>query len=420
MTRILSDRRLVAVVALALALRVAVVAATPGYVPQQDAADYDRIARSIAAGDGYAPTTYAQPGTPSALRPPGWPVTLGTIYAVTGGSWTAARLFEAALGAATVLLVFLVGRELRGRRAGLLAAGAAAVFPPLVFSSAALLTEPLFAPLVLLAVLAVLVLRRRPATMRWALGIGVLGGLAALTRPTGLPLVFVLALATAAAARRPAMAAAVLAASALTVAPWTIRSSTQLDAFVPISTQDGISAYGTYSPIPASRNATWYVPVWLPEVVPLLPRMNEAELDSLLFRRVVRYAAEHPAYPLKALGLNSLRIMGVGPQHAAIAENGYAEMSLDGWWVEVGKWSARVLAVLVFAAAVVLLRAGSRRPPLVLWLAPLLMWVSAMSINAVPRFRTPIDPFLILLVAAAQGAGERGHASRSCRSPGAE
>jgi hypothetical protein len=270
-----------------------------------------------------------------------------------------------------------------------------------VLSSAALLTEPLFVPLVLLAVLAVLVLRRRPATVPWALGIGVLGGLAALTRPTGLPLVLVLALGAALAGRRPVLAGAVLAAAALTVAPWTIRSSTELDAFVPISTQDGITAYGTYSPVPASRNATWYVPVWLPEVRPLLPRMNEAELDSLLFRRVVRYATSHPGYPFKALGLNSLRVMSLGPQHAAIAENGYAEMSLDGWPVEVGKWSARVLAVLVLAAAVVLLRARRWRPPLVLWLAPLLMWVSAMSINAVPRFRTPVDPFLILLVALA-------------------
>ena len=46
---------LVAVVAVALAVRLAAVAATPDYLPRHDDRDYDRIGWSMSAGRGYPP-----------------------------------------------------------------------------------------------------------------------------------------------------------------------------------------------------------------------------------------------------------------------------------------------------------------------------------------------------------------------------
>ena len=49
-----------------------------------DPEDYQRHAVSIAAGHGFPSTVIASPGTPSAFRPPGYPFTLGGLYAVVG------------------------------------------------------------------------------------------------------------------------------------------------------------------------------------------------------------------------------------------------------------------------------------------------------------------------------------------------
>jgi 4-amino-4-deoxy-L-arabinose transferase-like glycosyltransferase len=104
------------IVAIALVARIAVIAADTGYVPQQDAWDYDRHARSIAEGDGYPPSYYAADGGPSALRAPGYPYFLGFVYSFTGESTTAGRIANALLGVLAVWLIYLIVRRLWGAR----------------------------------------------------------------------------------------------------------------------------------------------------------------------------------------------------------------------------------------------------------------------------------------------------------------
>ena len=68
------------ILALALALRIGYVAATPDYVMVHDALDYDRAAVSIAQGEG-CPTSR---GRETAFRPPAYPVLLAGVYTVAG------------------------------------------------------------------------------------------------------------------------------------------------------------------------------------------------------------------------------------------------------------------------------------------------------------------------------------------------
>src|ERR671932_1381386 len=67
----------------ALSLRLGYVALTPDYRIVHDARDYDRHARSIAAGDGFA-RLGPGPSRVTAFRPPGYPVFLAGVYALTG------------------------------------------------------------------------------------------------------------------------------------------------------------------------------------------------------------------------------------------------------------------------------------------------------------------------------------------------
>ncbi|MBW7995588.1 MAG: hypothetical protein FVQ81_03230 [Candidatus Glassbacteria bacterium] len=60
---------------------------------------------------------------------PLYPYLLGALYALTGPNVLAAKLCQAVLGSATVMLTYLLGCRLFSRRAGLIAAGLVAVTP---------------------------------------------------------------------------------------------------------------------------------------------------------------------------------------------------------------------------------------------------------------------------------------------------
>ncbi len=63
--------------ALALAVRLALVFESRGAGLRLDAVDYDAFGRSIARGDGFPESSLAASGGPTALRPPLYPGFLG-------------------------------------------------------------------------------------------------------------------------------------------------------------------------------------------------------------------------------------------------------------------------------------------------------------------------------------------------------
>jgi hypothetical protein len=107
----------IGVTALGLAVRLVVVVATiHHWRVSVDAADYLRLAHSLAAGHGWGNSRIA-PG-PEGIRPPGYPIWLAGVLKVTGGGGlTTVRLAGAALGATVPALVVaiavLIGRDRR-------------------------------------------------------------------------------------------------------------------------------------------------------------------------------------------------------------------------------------------------------------------------------------------------------------------
>src|SRR5215210_6847926 len=275
-----------ALLAAALAVRVAVVLATPDLALTSDPADYARHAVSIAAGHGYPPSVTARGS--SALRPPGFPWFLGGVYAATGDSETAARLAQALVGTLIVVLTGAIAALVWGRVAGLVATGLAAIYPPLIVGGASLLSEPLFTMLMLAAVVAAL-LHRRGRRARWAAAAGVLAHATTGARR-------LLAAAT--------MPALVLVTAALTVAPWTLRNAIVLHAFVPVSTNGGYTLAGTYNDTTRTDRrfpAAWRPPNLDPAVSRLLGRLQgagEVETNRALGAAARRYARARPGYVL--------------------------------------------------------------------------------------------------------------------------
>jgi 4-amino-4-deoxy-L-arabinose transferase-like glycosyltransferase len=405
-----------AIVAVALVARIAVIAADAGYVPQQDAWDYDRHARSIAEGDGYPPSYYAADGGPSALRAPGYPYFLGFVYSFTGDSITAGRIANALLGVLTVWLIYLIVRRLWGARPALVAAAIAAVFPPLVLLSRDLLSESLFVALELGTVLCVLEYRRL-RDLRWAAAAGLLGGLAALTRNPGpalaIPVLIGLWVFRPRLSRR-ALAAPALALGVmiLAVLPWTIRNASEFDTLVPITSGTGFATAGTYNELSyrdQSHPAAWRTPRIVPEDAPLFAEhgIDEATLDSELRHNATSFASDHPGYVFKVTGWDLVRmfeiaggsVVGLRGEEVNIRGIGSADLTSE----RIGLAIVGGLALVGLGAMIATGGAASthrvRPGPLFFWLVPLFLLLVSAPINGLPRQRIPIDPFLITLAA---------------------
>ena len=253
------------------AYRVAEPLATPG----DDARAYFALSKSLYEEGSYGGPKFRD----SSDWSPGAPLLYAASFYATGGAREGvARIVEALLGVAAIIVVFLLGRRIACRPAGLIAAFGVAVYPPFIHSTGALMSEPPALFTLPAAVLAFLWASDRAARLigdasppdtaqgeqdRSRLGAawgflvpGFLFGLTALIRPEYL---FVgLAFAALAAIRigreagwRPGLAATglLVAAFMAPIVPWMVRNAVVLDRVVPISTGNGKALYvGTFLP----------------------------------------------------------------------------------------------------------------------------------------------------------------------------
>lgn len=231
--------------AVALVLRVAYVFAVhrTGAQPSSDSISYDVIAWNLAQDRGFQlvsdGTLY--PTAKAPLLP--WLVSL--VYRMTGHVYFASLLFQCVIGACVPVLVRSLGRTMFGTPVGRIAGWLAVAHPLLIFFSGYLLTESLFAAMVLAAMVASAEWLKAPRTRR-ALGAGLLWGLACLTRPTAMPLPFLVALwawpplgLMLRPGDRARQTGVLLLGMVLAIAPWTIRNAIVLHDFVPITTGGG-------------------------------------------------------------------------------------------------------------------------------------------------------------------------------------
>ncbi len=429
---------MLALLAVALLARAAFVIATPGYVPRIDDRDYLRLATAIARTGAYptgqvwvtrrgcprvpglpATPCMARPGArgayllarPTAYRPPAYPYSLAVPELIArwlgASGLSLARGFQVLLGLIDVALVGLLGGMLWGRRIGLVALGLAAVYIPLILVSGTLISEPLYVALMLGSICAALRARRDG---NWSMLVlaGVLAGLCALTRSNGVVVVVGVAALVASidGHHRPyrlRRTLLVLACGVLTIAPWTIRNAVVLGEFVPISTEAGGTLVGTYNP--ASRAdraepANWLGLSHIPRYRALYHEQYahpEATIDAALRRDALNFALDHPGYLASVLWHNTVRFLEL--DGFARTRFGAGTIGLPGGPAVAGAIMFYAVAMLALAGA---LLPATRRAPLALWLIPGLQFVTTvMVISETPRFRTPLEPFILLLAAVA-------------------
>jgi 4-amino-4-deoxy-L-arabinose transferase-like glycosyltransferase len=407
------DRRVVGVVlALALIVRLGYVAATPGYQAIDDAHNYDVHARSIAAGHGFA-RIGSGPTRQTAFRPPGYPYFLAGVYKLAGVGearpeqrYRAGRVANALIGMAIVALVGVLAFQLFDRRVALVAMALGAVYVPLILISGTLMSEPLFTALLLGALAAAIQHRRSPHRYRWALLAGLLGGLAILTRANAAILLVPLVIAVwdRWSWRALAPPAALVAVALATVSPWTIRNAVVFHSFVPVTTQLGSALAGTYNDAARTDHtnpASWRSLRRVPDYQYLTRRWREIPeptLDRELRRAALRYIGDHPTYVATVAFWNTARMLDLAglswSRHTA------STIGIGPQWADAGVVCFWLFALLAIAGAL------CRRLPAYVVAVPALLFLSVVFLAVeTPRYRTGIDPFIVMLAGVAVMAG---------------
>jgi tetratricopeptide (TPR) repeat protein len=376
--------------------------------PVVDSKTYVHTALAIAGGGGSGRGVFWQP--------PLYPWFLAGIFRLFGPGLLLPRLVQAALGAASCVLVGRLGEAaFPGTRTGRVAALAAALYGPLVFFDGELLAPVLivFLDLLLLLWLVTRADSARPAA--WLVPGGLLG-LSALARPNVLAVAPLLAgwillgraLGRGAAGTRRALAVLLLATGiAAIVLPVTVRNRVVGGDWVAVSYNGGINFYignnPDYDRTVASRPGYRWE-----ELTGLADRAGAArpaERSRFYYGRALRFIAEEPL-AWAALTLRKMYLFANGfeiPRNVDLyALREYSPVLWATLWDAGLKFPFGLVLPLALLG---LLRPGApRRPP-----APLVLFAAGYALTVVAffvtgRYRIPVVPVL-LLFAVRGGAG---------------
>lgn len=409
-------------------LRVGLAAWYDARVPVQgDATWYLGIARQIPRGPGFIePLNLELYGKriETAGHPPLYAVWLSIVDLPGTASTLAHRVWSAVAGAGTVMVLGLLGRDLAGERAGLVAAGLGATFLELAIQDVILMSEGLFALTVVTSVWLAVRYRDRPSPLR-AAGLGVAIAAAALTRAEAIALLGLLAAPVILLhtprpwSRRLAALAVTVAVAAAAIAPWALHNQGRFAEPVVLSTGLGRLLGSSNCP-----NTYWGPGLggWggnCARGIPDEPILDETRSDRIWTRAAREFISEHPGRLVTVvMPVRLARSLGLwrpldGPRGDLLTG------PLGAEWLA---WAALVQYALTAAAAVVgAVVLARRRGPLWPLLAPWVM-VALLSLGAYGtlRFRvagTAVLPALaaVAVTAALTRTGSPAPTARTAR-----
>lgn len=362
----------------------------------EDGVEFHQIAANLVERHEYA----LEPGRPTSFRAPGFPFALAAVYTVFGVSnFLAARIFLSLTGALLIIAVFFLAREAADDLTALVAAALVTVYPNLLYYNIHFATEPLYTLLICASVWALLRAIKRHSLKLYSMS-GLLLGLGALTRPAALlllPLFVVAALWFTRQRFKQTIIGATLFAmmAVLTIIPWAARNYMVHHRYSLISTNSGSTFWGSNNSIvlndPAHRGewVSTNVMEEQKEIVRGLP--NEVDRDHLEWKYGKHFLAENlraiprlMAYKLYALW----KPVPTSPNKKLNLLIGLSYGSLLLWMV-AGSWIMLRQRRLV----------GAQLTILSLPIAATV--INALIFHGSARFRSVIEPFLLIFAAVA-------------------
>jgi 4-amino-4-deoxy-L-arabinose transferase-like glycosyltransferase len=343
-------------------------------------------------------------------RAPLWPVILGLFSLLFNTNDFPVRMFLCVLDASSCLIIYLFARRLFNERLALVAGIVAALYPGLFLYTGWLYSEMLYTFLLLALSYTLYLFHNQPRTYYIILS-AILLGLLALTRPNGLLMLIPLLgwllvheghgwIQWRALLRHTMI---VLVIVAVMIAPWTVRNYTVTASFVPIASGDGTVLQGAYNDQVVAQ--PWYQVTWMN---PLLATPDLAKTFPPLACNAACEVNRENIY--KQTSINWIKT------HISIMPVALAKHFLNMWIPIVseadlpstrfpGQLSSQiVLAMMIIMPMPIFLLAiwggimlrRSWRQLLFIYLTILITIGENIAFYGAPRFRAPIEPWLIL------------------------
>jgi 4-amino-4-deoxy-L-arabinose transferase-like glycosyltransferase len=368
-----------------------------------DEREYLALAESISAGRGFVYASTHDTGTAQQFgRAPAYPLFLSFIGAGShdyGASPARVKIAQSLVGAIGVWLIGAIAFRLAGPRSGVAAGAIAAVYPPLVWICAYVLSEALYSAVALAAALLLdtaldraHAADRSSAGRRLSLAAGLTAGLAILVRPA---MLFFLPLACVwlVRQRRTALALVLIVAALAVVAPWTARNVRVFHRVVLVASEGGVTFWTGNHPLARGEGDLAANPdIKRAEIAfrEAHPGLSSEQLEPLYYRDAWSYIANHPLWWTGLLAKKAFyTIVPIGPSYT-LHSTAYLAASV-----------ASYLLLLPLAARGWWSRRRDRRPEALFVLAASAV-LAGLVFFPQERFRIPvIDPALIVCAAAA-------------------
>ena len=382
-----------------------------------DEADYDMLARNLALGNGYVYSDRKTQNVPVTFRPPGYPFFISLVYRCFDGigpyyyqphkpAVFAMRIVQAFLGATVPLLVYFLALHIFSRRVALIAGLIMAFYTTFIFFTAALMTENLFIPTLLLSLLLLLKTEGKYPIHFCITGALVLG-YAIHIRPElvfFLPVLFVWFYLSTRDKRKALIRWGIVAGIVIImVTPWSVRNYRLLNQFVFLDVRTGYNLYigyhdgadGSFS-MKAAKTLAFDLPQ---------DRTGKWEMIRQTWgtEQAIKFIKEHPWRAIGLLPLKFLHFWDLDKREYLFAYSyGYI-----GHLPSVLLALALALVMLPFAFVVLggIIGVTFTRPiPSGVWLFLSLILFYTIGYTLLfgePRFHMPLAPLLAVL--AAQG-----------------
>jgi 4-amino-4-deoxy-L-arabinose transferase-like glycosyltransferase len=398
-----------------LAIRLASVYVQPGKVAGGDAYFYFNGAKLLLEGHGFInPYYYIPPKmhhqiVPSADFPPLFMFALAIPQAIGLKSFLVARVWCCILGTAGIAVCAYTGREIAGRRVGLIAAFLIAVYPNIWMSNQLALSEAIAPLLVGTLLLCAYRFWKDPGVKR-GIWLGVAMGLTVLGRDELALLVFFLVIPIVLLARalswrrRFTVLGIALLVAALAVAPWVGYNLSRFQKPVFISAGLGVTMASadcptTYS---GSNEGYWSMPCalaysynpWFKEH----PKADDSAQGNEFEHLALDYVRSHQNRLVPVTLAKIGRTFGFFHPFEQIQIDSYVE-SRPYAWAAVGLAMYYALLPLSIAGTVILRR--RRVPSFALWAIGLNVVCATALTFGQTRYRTTFEVALTLLAAVA-------------------
>jgi 4-amino-4-deoxy-L-arabinose transferase-like glycosyltransferase len=234
---------------------------------------------------------WIRPGSEFGYRAPLYFAYLSLFHFLTGSdSFLISQLASALLGTAACVVAFVVARTLAGERAGYAAFWLRGLLPGYVISDTYVMSEQMFG-LLLLALLAVVATAAARPTLRHAISLGVLLGIAMLVREAGLvyPAIFLtyLALTSGTLKQRATRVLACMGAVVIVLSPWLIRNHYVWGSALPLGYTAGPGLHAGNNP---TFEGAWKWPPSPPETI----RFGTPEFEQWHRDQAMEYIKQDP------------------------------------------------------------------------------------------------------------------------------